>query len=358
LARLEVEARYYAPEFAVEINGKELTGEMSSVISSITIQQEINKTNDFKFVVQDELRDGQFRWLGKDLFKYGNNVCVDLGYVNDKPRMMEGQIQNISANFFTGTTPTFTVEGSDKAYKFLKTNSDAEIYREKTDSQIVKEIADKAHMESVIDDTKLINPIRRKKGGQDYFKFLSLLAQANKGYEVSLSGRTLYFIESKKDKEAILSLRWGKELISFNPVLNSSRAITEVIVRSWDRKRKKKIEVSIKAGQEKKQEGNKRLASQVAREIYGDVVEVITEKPVRSVDEAKRIAMAKLEEGSDNFIKGSGETIGIPQLRPGVCIDLEGLGVWFQGKYYVEKVEHTIDSSGYRTKFDVRKNTI
>jgi phage protein D len=353
-----VEARYYAPEFAVEINGKELTGEVSNVISSITIEQEINKTNNFKFVVQDELRDGQFQWLGKDLFKYGNNVSIDLGYVSDRPRMMEGQIQNISANFFTGTAPTFTVEGSDKAYKFLRANSDAKIFRKKTDSQIVKEVAKKADMESVIEDTKPIKPIRRKKGGEDYFKFLSDLAQANKGFEFSLSGRTLYFIEAKKDKDAIMSLSWGKELISFNPVLNTSQAITKVIVRSWDRKGKKKIEGVAKAGQEKKQEGKKKLASQVAREIYGDVVKVITERPARSVAEAKQIAEAELEKGSDNFIKGSGETIGIPQLKPGVCIELEGLGDWFQGKYYVEKVAHTIDSNGYRTKFDVRRNTV
>jgi phage protein D len=358
LAKAAVEARYYAPEFAVEINGRELAGEVSSVISSITIEQEIDKTNNFKFVVQDELRDGEFQWLGNDLFKYGNNVSIELGYVSNRPQMMEGQIQNISANFFTGTAPTFTVEGSDKAYKFLKANSDAKIFRKKTDSQIVKEVADMAHMESVIDDTKLINPIKRKRGGQNYFKFLTTLARANKGFEVSLSGRTLYFIEANKDKDAILSLKWGKELISFNPALNTSQAITEVIVRSWDRKGKKTIEARIKAGQEKKQEGNKQLASQVAREIYGDVVKVITEQPVRSVDEAKRIAMAELEKGSDNFIKGSGETIGIPQLRPGVCIELEGLGDWFEGKYYVEKVVHTIDGSGYRTKFDVRKNTI
>ncbi len=358
MAESAVEARYYAPEFAVEINGKELTGEMSSVISSIAVEQEINKTNNFKFVVQDELRDGQFQWLGTDLFKYGNNVSVDLGYVSDRPRMMEGQIQNISANFFAGTAPTFTVEGSDKAYKFLLANSDAEIFRERTDSQIVKEIANKAQMESVVDDTKLIIPIRRKRGGQKYFKFLTTLARANKGFEVSLSGRTLCFVEASKDKDAILSLKWGRELISFNPVLNTSQAITEVIVRSWDRKGKKTIEARVKAGQEKKQEGNKQLASQVAREIYGDVVKVITEQPVRSVDEARRIAMAELEKGSDNFIKGSGETIGIPQLRPGVCIELEGLGDWFRGKYYVEKVVHTIDGNGYRTKFDVRRNTI
>jgi phage protein D len=272
---------------------------------------------------------------------------------------MEGQIQNISANFFTGTAPTFTVEGSDKAYKKLMENSDAKIFREKTDSQIVKEIAkDIAHMEYVIDDTKPVKPIRRKKGGEDYFKFLSDLAQANKGFEVSLSGRTLYFIEAKKDKDAILSLSWGKELISFNPALNTSQAITKVIVRSWDRTGKKKIEGVAEAGQEKKQEGSKQLASQVAREIYGDVVRVITERPARSVDEANQIANAELEQGSDNFIKGSGETIGIPQLKPGVCIELEGLGDWFQGKYYVEKVAHTIDGNGYRTKFDVRRNTI
>lgn len=352
------EVSYYAPAFEVEINGRKLVAEVSKIISSITIEQEFNKTNNFRFVVQDELRDGQFQWLGHDLFKYGNKVSIKLGYVDNMHQMMVGQIQNISANFFTGVAPTFTVEGVDNAYKFLMEKSKPKIFKEKTDSEIVKEIAGMIHLKPVVDDTEHIHPIKKKKGGMSYFKFLKNLASRNDRFEFYLSARNLFFVKAEKDKEAILSLGWGKELINFRPSLNTSQAITEVIVRSWDRQGKKAIEASERAGKEKKQEKGKRLSSQIAREIYGEVVKVITEIPVRSVDEAKRIALAELERASDNLIKGSGETIGIPEIKPGVCIELEGLGDWFSGKYYVEKATHTIDNNGYRNTFEVRRNTL
>jgi len=358
LAKTAADTSYYAPAFEIEMNGKKLEAEVSKIISSITIDQEINKTNNFRFVVQDEFMEGEFRWLGHKLFKFGNNASVKLGYVGNMHQMAVGQIQNISANFFAGVAPTFTVEGVDNAYKFLMEKSEPDTFRDKKDSEIVKEIAERAHLKPVIDDTVQVSPIKRKKGGESYFRFIRNLASGNDDFEFSLAGRSLFFVQAKKDKEAILSLEWGRELISFRPALNTSQAVTEVVVRNWDRQGKRTIEARVRAGEERKQERERQSSSQIAREIYGDVVRVITERPVRSVDEARQVALAELERASDNFIKGSGETIGIPEIRPGVCIELEGLGAWFKGKYYVEKVTHKINSSGYRTTFEVRRNTL
>jgi phage protein D len=358
LGKEAVEISHYVPAFEVEINGRRLEAEVSKVISNITIEQEVNKTNNFRFVVQDEFMEGEFRWLGHDLFKFGNDVAIKLGYVGNMHKMVVGQIQNITANFFSGVAPTFTVEGVDSAYKFLMEKSEPRTFRDKKDSEIVKEIAKDVHLNAVVDDTELVRPIKRKKGGESYFRFINELASSNDGFEISLSERDLFFVKAKEDKEAVMSLRWGHELINFRPSLNTSQAITEVIVRSWDREGKRTIEGRAVAGEEGGQEGERQVSSQIAREIYGDVVRVVTERPVRSVDEARREALGVLRRTSNNLIKGSGETIGIPDIKPGVCIELEDLGNWFKGKYYVEKVSHKIDTSGYRTTFDVRRNRL
>ena len=86
---------YYAPEFIIEINSREIFAEISKTILSVNIDQELNKTNNFRFEVQDEFKGGRFQWLGHDLFKYGNNLSIQMGYVHNMHTMTEGKIHII-----------------------------------------------------------------------------------------------------------------------------------------------------------------------------------------------------------------------------------------------------------------------
>lgn len=357
VALTQAKIRYYAPEFKIEINSAELKAEVSHTILSLRVEQEVNRTNAFDFVIQDEFKVGAFKWLGHEPFKFGNTVSVSMGYAGHVIKMVEGKIQNIDANFFEGTAPTFTARGSDNAYEFLTTPSDTKVFIQKTDSAIVREIAQMAHLEAVVDETEEVAPTKTKRGGRSYFDFLRHLAAANR-YEFYLSGRQLCFTMPKKDKEPSATLKWGKDIISFKPMLNTSQAVTKVVVRGWDRSGGQRIEASASAGDEQTQEQGRRLASQIAREIYGDVVRVITDRPVRSVREARQEAQGELERASDNFITGTVETIGIPELRPRECIRINGLGEWFSGKYYIEKITHRIDQNGYRSSFNVKRNAL
>ena len=359
---------HYAPTFIISINGKKFSADVAKTILSLTVDQELNKVNNFRFEVQDEFTPnsqdnsniGPFKWLGHDIFKYGNNVSIEIGYLYNMHKAVEGKIQNISANFSGGAAPTFTVEGSDSSYEFLTKRSESKVFKDKKDSDIVKEIAqmEGANLESMVDDTEEVFCRKTKKGGKSYIDFLKEITESNPDYEFSLSGRKLLFVKAKKDKDPLLTLNWGKELINFRSDLDTSRALTEVKVRGWNRTKKKLIEVSAKVGEETKQENQKQLSSEIAREIYGEVVEVVTETPVSSANEAKKIAKSKLEKASNNLVKGSAETIGIPELSPAACVNIEGLGNWFSGKYYVEKVTHVIDSNGYRTKFEGHRNSL
>ena len=76
---------------------------------------------------------------------------------------------------------------------------------------------------------------------------------------------------------------------------------------------------------------------------------------VTSQEEAKNLALALLTERAGEFITGRGRVIGLPDLRPGDNLFLKFLGKRFSGEYYVKKVEHTLNSSGYMTDFEVRR---
>jgi phage protein D len=83
---------------------------------------------------------------------------------------------------------------------------------------------------------------------------------------------------------------------------------------------------------------------------------VVVDWPVQTEEEAKALAISLLRERAYEFLKGSGEAIGLPDMRPGDNVEIKGIGQRFSGQYYVTRVEHSIGNSGYTTSFTVRRS--
>ena len=49
------------------------------------------------------------------------------------------------------------------------------------------------------------------------------------------------------------------------------------------------------------------------------------------------------------MVNGSGSTVGLPDLRAGIVLQIDGLGDRFSGRYFVTATTHTIGDSGYTT---------
>jgi phage protein D len=135
-----------------------------------------------------------------------------------------------------------------------------------------------------------------------------------------------------------------------------SGIITGVTVRWWDEINREAI-IGEAGVNDETPVGTGDTAGKIAQGIYGDIEKTITDEPVDSQDEAKNIAISTLGDVNKEFVTGKGKTIGIPELIPGVMIEIKGIGDRFSGKYYVSSTTHTINSSGYLTSFNVRRNT-
>jgi phage protein D len=211
-------------------------------------------------------------------------------------------------------------------------------------------------MRADVEHTERVSPIKTKKGGKSYIEFIERLASEN-NYEFLLRDEVLRFKAGAYGDSAI-TLGWGRDVIRFEPRLNTTAAVTEVIVRAWDAAHKKQIEGRASVGEEDRQEDEKTTASEVARSVFGDVVKVITDRPVRSVGEARRIAQSELNKASNNLVEATVDTVGLPEIVPGACVQINGFGPLFSGKYYVVKTTHTLDRDGYKTSSGLRRNAI
>ncbi|MFA5384758.1 MAG: hypothetical protein WC364_08870 [Eubacteriales bacterium] len=194
-----------------------------------------------------------------------------------------------------------------------------------------------------------------KQDQESDFEFLTRLAQRNH-FEFFVFGRTLYFRAPANDEDPILSLEWGKTLISFSPELDLTNQVSEVEVRGWDVTAKKEITGTAKKGDEQGTDSGRKTGSELIQNAYNTKIIEHIRLPLFSQEEADRMARTILNRHAEGLVKGAGQTIGIPELLAGKNIELKGLGTKFSKAYYIESTSHVISGSGYQTTFNVKSS--
>ncbi len=351
---------FYAPNFEVDINGKTLPINISKEVMNVSITEKLDEGASFNFTMNDEfdVSKQQFKWLDDPLFVEGNTVTIKIGYGNNLISMIEGKINALDSSFFSGGPTTLDIRGQDLSFDYLKRKSKERTFLNKSYSEIAKLVANEASLDAVVDDTPKFETVIHKDSNKTYFDFL-LDLQKKSDREFSVNRKTIYFIKPKDDSKEIITLMLGKDIISFRPTINTTKIVTEVEVRGHNpRDPSSPIIGRAIAGSERIQEPGRKTASQIAEKNIKDGKMVITNVAVSSVEQANAIAKSELNKASNSLVEGEVESIGLPDIRPGVNIGLGGMGKRFSGKYYVEETTHTIDDNGYRTRFKVKRNAI
>jgi phage protein D len=360
LAKLSAStSNFYVPRFEIKIEGNDLPLALANSIIEVSVVEKINEGARFTFKVHDEfdMDTQEYTWLDESIFDVGNQVIISMGYESQLKKMVVGNITNLSPSFFSGETPSITINGHDLSYEVMKKRSGEDPFSNMTYSDIAGKIAQKAGLTAVADKTSEKVTIR-KGSNVSYFDFLQELA-TRVDFQVRLDQKKLFFKKPEDNKKEIYTFTLGKDIISFRPKMDTSRLVTEVEVRGHDPKNPAKpIIGKAKAGSERTQESGRQTASQLAQNNNRTAKRVITNANVESVSHANNLALALLNKASDTFIGGDVECVGVPDIRPGVCIKLEKMGKRFSGKYYVVGATHRIGENGYRTTFEVKRNAV
>ena len=351
---------FYAPRFEVSIENKKLTADMSKAIIDVSVVEKMDQVAGFSMTIHDgfDHDKGTFKWLDHPLFAAGNRVTIKMGYSEKLSPLIVGKITRIESSFFSGESPTLTVSGEDLSVDTIAAASPERTFVGEKLSDIVKAIASEMGLKAEVDDAEKYKEVYRKDNEECYLGFIQKIKKVT-GYELRVEDETLHFTKPAVEKKHIITLKLGKDIISFNPTFNTSKLVSEVEVRGHNPEDPAKPFIGrAPAGNEHKQEPGKMTASQLALKMGKGQKRVISNAMVSSKKEAEEMAHAELNNSGDALIQGEGECIGLPELRKGVTISLEGMGKLFSGKYSVKTTTHTFNSSGYRTRFSVTKNAV
>ncbi len=356
---IDLEKKYrnfYAPAFQVKVEGEDLLY-AGVEIANVNVENTLAGADSFSFTVNNSFDSvkRELKWVDR-LMALGNGVEIKIGYTDKLELLFTGLITSVRMNYPAGGLPYLDVSGFDLSHQMMKGRQSTPWPSAVKDSDIVKKIASKYSLSSVVEDTRVKHPEVNQDQESD-FDFLTRLAQRNY-FEFFVFDKTLYFRAPASDEAPVLNLEWGKTLVSFSPEINLGGQVAEVEVRGWDARSKREIIGRARAGDEQGRDSSGQTGSELVNRVYRQNVTERLRLPVNSQEEADQLAKAILNRCAEGLVRGNGESIGIPELLPGKNIKLGNLGKKFSKIYYVERVNHSIGGSGYSTTFSVKENAI
>lgn len=345
---------FYAPSFKVKLDGSDVKPDLLRSITSITVTKQLGGSDYIKFDVQDRIENGSYVWLDSGALDIGKKINVVMGYADNRKLKAEAHIMTSTVSFTSSLPPVFSVEGSHQTFNRLNKMNEILFYKEKTDSDMVKDIAKKAGLSVKAESTTYKYPMQKTDGKKTFMEFIKEIADRNAGYEYFVFEGKLNFRKADISSSPLVTLIWGQHLTKFSPTINLDKMITGVKYHGAEDKTN--LLGEAKAGAEKKIDSKGTLGSVEAKNVGEKIVEVRTSLTVKA--ELQALANAHLERITADYVTASSATVGIPELIPGSRIELKGLGKKFSGKYYITKTTHTIDGGGYKTDLQLRRNTL
>jgi len=383
---------FYVPRYEIKIAGVNLPQNVLRDVLQVTYKDKVKELDSFELTVNNWDADKQdFKYVGSEttdslaknplhqLFNpCRHDVEVFMGYEEKLSLMVTGNLTTLEPNFPSSGGPTLNVRGLNVLHKLRRKQFTYAWTNEKT-SKIAKSFENltdpndnskkRFPLPVEIDDNAIQKEEKIKYLAQsNQYDIDFLLALARRvGYVIFIKEeerekkrvtkpRRLYFGPSEANHPGLRSvtfeLKWGISLIDFKPTLTTANQIKSVTLNGWNRSTKQPIRGKASLDDPKfklNRDLHKQLETCDARE------EQVVDEPVFTQKEADERARAILLERSKDLVKASGTCVGLPDLRAGQRVKIAGLGSRFSGEYFVTDTTHTINDSGYITKFNGRR---
>jgi len=370
---------FYIPTFQVKLRGRVLEDDVVSDILQVSYRDNIKEIDSFEITINNWDADKRdFKYVDQNLFDPGKELELWMGYHGqDLQLMIKGQITSLRPSFPSAGQPSLAISGLNVIHKF-RTQEETFSYINKTDSEIAKIVGDRLGI------TVNVNP--DKETPYEYvfqdnqYDIVFLMERARSvGYDLFVIEKTeggktnseLYFGPSDKIKKVTTKLSFARyrirsekeaatlfPLIDFKPELSTAQQVSEVTVKGWNPKTKKPISQTAKRSEIKTKGVGAKGGQAAIEKSFSERKEIITDRPVNTDAEAKKLAIASLDMIAKEMVKGNGATIGLPELRAGGVVEMDGMGVRFSGRYFLTATTHAIGDGGYTTNFECRREEV
>ena len=356
---------FHVPQYEIEIGppsgSLKILPQKDYPVLSITVNQSVGPASSAQiaFICRYDFKESDFEEDIYDMLKPGKFVEIKLGY-----KKMKTVFAGILAAINTSFTPSgviVSVTCYDAKMALFYNRCWRGFKEPKTIKEVIQEVLKPCEQYVDVKVTGLafddaIEPGQITAMFQDNiddYKYIMRLAELTNSSFYTDADK-IYFTENLMETaDAVVELGWGDGLMSFSVDIDISGQVgsVEIAYRTGARK----DEYLTFDGSDIKGKGD--LPNEA-----GDVVEEksveLTETKVWNEKQAKLLAKSKFLKSVMNYVTGKGSTIGIPEIKAGTAIELDGLGEKLNGKYFLGQVTHQFDAGGYLTNFTCQRAKI
>lgn len=343
------------PRFTLSIAKVAVAPALKADIGTIELCEDLNMPAMLSFSIN--LWDGMRMRLKEDYFDQfalGTSLEMTLG-LNSETRVFSGEVTALEPEFGGIDGPdSLKVRAYNRMHRLLFGDRQR-TFQNKSSSDIAAEIANAIGLTASVESTADTHAHLTQQNETDLALLLRLAWPLN--YEVLVEDKTLFFRRPKVQEDAVVSLTYRRDLTEFTPRQRVVPGGAKVEVRGWDVKTKKLIVGKAGAGDETAKQGGTQTGAELSAAAFTSATRTLAGQVLADADEATQIARAWYNRQQSNFIEAQGECAGSPLIRAGKTIDIAGVGKVFSGPYYVVSAKHTIGPTGYRTRFEVQRNS-
>lgn len=358
---------FYVPAFEVKLAGGRPVGQdVVRDILSVTYKDTVQEIDSFEISINNwDAETRAFKYSDLKLFDPGQRIELSMGYQGALRTMLKGEITSLRPSFPSGGGSTLAISGLNILHSF-RAAQESRTYVNMTDSEIAEQIAQRLKVK--IEAVKASDEPRFKYLIQDnQYDIVFLMERARRiGYDIVVEERTsdsssetvLVYRRSTTVHQPTYRLTYGKSLIEFQPELTTANQVGKVTVRGWDNINKKAIKYEATRKELATHGVGARGGQDAIEKSIENRVEIIATNPVESEAEARTLAIQILEGIAKGMVKGTGAVPGLPDVRTGTVLEIDGLGDRFSGRYFVVSTTHAIGDSGYTTQFECRREEV
>jgi phage protein D len=342
------ENKHLTPVWIIYADGRRLDTEHEGALRSITVTDRLNGISEFSIIF--DTAEAKIR--EKDFMSLQSEVSIHLGYKDDVEEVFCGEVQGFRGLLKEGSSEQLEVSGSSALSK-LRHGKHYRGYENKAPSSVIKGLLEEHSLKGEVEEFGTPREFHSEENQTDYEY---LIEQAGiYGKQVYAYGTTVYVKDEITVRDDEIIYEWGKSLESFEASQNISGLISGVDYIGWDSKKNESFagkavldDMPVKVG------GEKNWSAAVKD---GEYVETQVEMNCKDADEAKKMALGRLQKNSYGYWNADGKGEGNYKLRPGMRVKIKMAGETYDGEYIAETVTHKFNrQDGYRTQFTLKRN--
>ncbi|WP_299189538.1 type VI secretion system tip protein VgrG [uncultured Aquimarina sp.] len=321
------------------IGGQELSKKYQ--VKTITVEKEVNRISTAKIILIDgEPAKQDFELSNEELLIPGAEIEITAGYHSDEESIFKGIV--IKHNIKIKTNGSYLIlECKDEAVK-LTIGRKSKYFYENKDSGIMEEIIDTYGIDKEVEATNHEHKELVQYNISDW-DFIVSRAQAN-GKLCFVDEGKLTIKKPDFSAEPIETVTFGTTILDLDAEIDARHQIDKVTSYSWNYADQEIVEA----------EGADPGVSLNGNLAPSDLSSVIALENLE-LRHGGTLSTAELQDWSDakwmfqqlSKIRGRVKFQGIPAVKPGVILNLQGVGDRFNGKIYVTGVSHQISEGNW-----------